>query len=66
VVARQPFPIDVSASSPSADYNGVGYVDIDVVAREDTDSGQFARIDAHGEVAGSQSSCTFWGLTNPG
>jgi hypothetical protein len=59
------FPIDVNASALSADFNGVGYVDIDVIAREDLDSGEFARVDAHGEVAGSQGSCTFWGMTSP-
>jgi hypothetical protein len=59
------FPIDQNGSAPTADFKGLGYVDVDVIAREETDSGQFARIDAHGEVAASHDSCLFWGMTIP-
>jgi hypothetical protein len=61
-------PVDIDAPPPlpnnqatAGDENNSVRADLDLVAR--AGSGNFARVDAHGERSGS--SCTYWGMVTP-
>jgi hypothetical protein len=63
-VAVRPLDIDNTAA---VKHVGSTSVDFDVIARDSTSGGKFARIDVHGQFVSSPpaSPCDFWGMIIP-
>ena len=53
---------DSNNTASGAEMNGNVLTDFDVIARDSTNGGKFARIDFHGTYG---SPCTFWGMVTP-